>query len=86
MKKNIFILAVSILFFVSIISIISYDKVNYFDISRSLKLMSVDFSSNQINTMVSYVNRNREGYNQMREFKLEENIKPSVLFNLNRTS
>ena len=82
MKKSIFILTVSTLFFVSIISIISYDRVNSFDISRSLKLMSVDFSSNQINTMVDYVNRNREGYNQMREFKLKENIKPSISFNL----
>ena len=82
MKKSIFILTVSTLFFVSIISIISYDRINSFDITRSLKLMSVDFSSNQINTMVDYVNRNREGYNQMREFKLEENIKPSISFNL----
>ena len=65
-------------FFVSIISIISYDRVNSFDITRSLKLMSVDFSSNQINTMVDYVNRNREGYNQMREFKLEEKFSMEI--------
>ena len=82
MKKNIFILAVLALFSISIILIISYDRVNSIDIRRSLKLMSVDFSSNQINTMVDYVNRNREGYKQMREFKLEENIKPSISFNL----
>lgn len=82
MKKNIFILAVLALFSISIILIISYDRVNSIDIRRSLKLISVDFSSNQINTMVDYVNRNREGYKQMREFKLEENIKPSISFNL----
>ena len=82
MKKNIFILAVLALFFISIISIISYDRINSFDISRSLKLMSVDFTSKQIKTMVDYVNRNREGFNQMREFKLEENISPSNSFNL----
>ncbi len=44
--------------------------------------MSVDFTSKQIKTMVDYVNRNREGFNQMREFKLEENISPSNSFNL----
>ena len=72
-NKNKFYLILSFFFFFSFVVITNKNKLTIDDIRGGLKISNVVFSEEQINTMLSYVERNRRGYEEMREIKLEQN-------------
>jgi Asp-tRNA(Asn)/Glu-tRNA(Gln) amidotransferase A subunit family amidase len=50
------------------------------DVKAAQKLISMDFSDSEIDTMVSYLEDNRKGYDSMRTFSLDNDIEPAVAF------
>ena len=81
-NKNKFYLILSFFFFFSFVVITNKNKLTIDDIRGGLKISNVVFSEEQINTMLSYVERNRRGYEEMREIKLEQNTMPALTYSL----
>lgn len=70
------------LFLLSFIAIRDESKIVTEDVLRALKISSIEFSEDQIATMLPYLERNKKGYQEMRAMKLSINSSPSVAFNL----
>ena len=81
-NKNKFYLILSFFFFFSFVVITNKNKLTIDDIRGGLKISNVVFSEEQINTMLSYVERNRRGYEEMREIKLKQNTMPALTYSL----
>ena len=81
-NKNKFYLILSFFFFFSFVVITNKNKLTIDDIRGGLKISNVVFSEEQVNTMLSYVERNRRGYEEMREIKLEQNTMPALTYSL----
>jgi Asp-tRNA(Asn)/Glu-tRNA(Gln) amidotransferase A subunit family amidase len=51
------------------------------DVVSAQKLIGLQFSKTEIDTMLSYLQDNRKGYDSMRKYKLPNDVAPAVLFN-----
>ncbi|MCB0669038.1 MAG: amidase [Saprospiraceae bacterium] len=51
------------------------------DIKRAERLFGLSFSNEDIDTILPYLQRNLEGYDSMRQFSLDREVMPAVLFN-----
>ncbi len=79
----------SIVLFLMISSFMAINQntvISILDIKASLRLFDLSFSNEQIETLLPYIERNRSGYIQMRDYKLDKNIPPSLTFNLQSTN
>ncbi len=73
----------SILFFSLVIlfsQCSSPTKIKRSDVRASQKLIGVDFSKREIDTMRSYLTGNRKGYDSMRKLKLAYDVTPAFYF------
>ena len=68
-NKNKFYLILSFFFFFSFAVITNKNKLTIDDIQGGLKISNVVFSDEQVNTLLSYVEKNRRSYEEMREIK-----------------
>jgi Asp-tRNA(Asn)/Glu-tRNA(Gln) amidotransferase A subunit family amidase len=50
------------------------------EVKAAQKLISLDFSDSEIETMLSYLEDNRKGYDSMRTYSLDNDIAPAVSF------
>ncbi|MCE2955903.1 MAG: amidase [Bacteroidota bacterium] len=50
------------------------------DVVSTQKLIGLQFSKSEIDTMLPYLQDNRKGYDSMRKYKLSNDIAPAVLF------
>ncbi|MEM8894268.1 MAG: amidase [Bacteroidota bacterium] len=50
------------------------------DIKSSQRIIGVEFTDAEIDTMLTYLERNRKGYDSMRTRKLDPNVVPSMVF------
>ncbi len=55
-------------------------KIQKTDIRGAQKLIGVDFSRKEIDTMRNYLNANRKGYDSMRKIRLAYEVTPSLYF------
>ncbi len=51
------------------------------DVESAQKLIGLDFNAAEIDTMLTYLERNRKGYDSMRTYRLENDITPAMVFN-----
>jgi Asp-tRNA(Asn)/Glu-tRNA(Gln) amidotransferase A subunit family amidase len=50
------------------------------DVSNSLKLIGLDFDKKQIDTIYPYLERNKEGFDSLRKYTLDNEIFPAIRF------
>lgn len=50
------------------------------DVQSAEKLIGLTFSSQEIDTMVSYLNENKEGYDSLRKYELDYEVAPVIYF------
>lgn len=50
------------------------------DVVGTQKLIGLQFSKGEIDTMISYLQDNRKGYDSMRKYKLPNEVAPAVVF------
>lgn len=50
------------------------------DVVSAQKLIGVQFSKSEIDTMLNYLQDNRKGYDSMRKYKLPNEVAPAVRF------
>ena len=62
--------------------IIKNQSISIADIMSALKISGVSFSEEKTKTMVSYVERNQNAYQEMRSFSLDRNTPPAMKFSL----
>ena len=62
--------------------IIKNQSISIADITAALKISGVSFSKAKTKTMVSYVERNKKAYQEMRGFSLDRNTPPAMKFSL----
>lgn len=55
-------------------------KIQRTDIRAAQKLIGVDFSKKEIDTMLTYLSGNRKGYDSMRKIKLAYEVTPTLYF------
>jgi Asp-tRNA(Asn)/Glu-tRNA(Gln) amidotransferase A subunit family amidase len=79
MKKRIWLLFVAGLFFGFVLSK-KIDSISRKDIRAAQNLLNLNFSKAEIDTMISYLESNRKGYDSMRRFPLGNDIVPAVSF------
>ena len=82
MKNKIKFYLALILCFSSSFLIIKNESISIKDITSALKIYGVSFSKEKTKTMVSYVERNRKAYQEMRGFSLDRNTPPAMKFSL----
>ena len=82
MKNKIKFYLALILCFSSSFLIIKNESISITDITSALKIYGVSFSKEKTKTMVSYVERNRKAYQEMRGFSLDRNTPPAMKFSL----
>lgn len=58
----------------------SGDKIKRSDVRAALNLFHLDFEKAEIDTMLSYLERNRKGYDEMRAFSLGNDVEPALVF------
>lgn len=51
------------------------------DVEKAEKLFGLNFSGQKIDTLIPYLQRNLEGYDSMRQFSLDREVMPAILFN-----
>ncbi|MEQ8364046.1 MAG: amidase [Cyclobacteriaceae bacterium] len=76
------------LFIVGIISLLTIvsqctsnqEKITSQDVKGAQKLLGIQFSNQEIDTLVSYLEENKDGYDTMRLFKLDYGIAPTLYF------
>ena len=81
-NKNKLYLILSFFFFFSFAVITNKNKLTIDDIQGGLKISNVVFTEEQINTMLSYLERNRRGYEEMRGIELKQNTVPALTYSL----
>ncbi|WP_373523376.1 amidase [Aquiflexum sp.] len=79
MKKHIWLLFVVGLFFGFVLSK-KIDSISRKEIRAAQNLLNLDFSKAEIETMISYLENNRKGYDSMRTYNLENDVTPAVSF------
>ncbi len=77
--KNITSLLLSFLVFL-LVECASPSKINKNDVRSAEKLVGVEFSKSEIDTMLTYLADNRKGYDSMRKFKLSFATTPAIYF------
>ena len=78
-KKTFYlIIFISLLFGFTII--VKLDKIKLKDIKSALKVSGIVFKDEQINTMINYIERNKSGYIEMRNYKLKNDVSPSLKY------
>ena len=80
-KKSTY-LIVLFLIISSFITLNQKNVISILDIKTSLKIFDLSFSDEQIETLLPYIERNRDSYKKMRDYKLDKNTPPSFTFNL----
>lgn len=50
------------------------------DVKKAQKVIGLDFSKNDIDTMYQYLGRNATGYDSLRSYKLDNDVFPALLF------
>ncbi len=55
-------------------------KINRGDVQSAEKLLGIEFSNREIDTMLTYLSGNRKGYDSMRKVKLKITTKPAIYF------
>lgn len=55
-------------------------KINRGDVQSAEKLLGIEFSKGEIDTMLTYLSGNRKGYDSMRKVKLKITTKPAIYF------
>ncbi len=56
------------------------NKITRDDVLSAQKLIDLEFSNSEIDTLVSYLEENRDGYDTMRLFKLDYGVAPALYF------
>lgn len=56
------------------------NKINKRDIEGAQKLIGVEFSNHEIDTLLNYLNDNRKGYDSMRKIQLDYGVGPAIYF------
>lgn len=56
------------------------DKIKRGDLEGAQKLIGVKFSDAELDTLLNYVNRNRDGYDSMRKIQLKDGVAPAIYF------
>lgn len=79
MKKHVWLLFVVGIFFGFVISK-KIDSISRKDIRAAQNLLNFNFSKAEIDTMISYLESNRKGYDSMRKYHLENDVTPAVSF------
>ena len=78
-KKTFYlIIFISLLFGFTII--VKLDKIKLKDIKSALKVSGIVFKDEQINTMINYIERNKSGYIEMRNYKLKNDVSPALKY------
>ena len=81
-NKNKLYLILSFFFFFSFVFVTNKNKLSIDDVRGGLKISNVVFTEEQINTMLSYLERNRRGYEEMRGIELKQNTVPALTYSL----
>ncbi|TVP43450.1 MAG: amidase [Mongoliibacter sp.] len=55
-------------------------KIKRSDVRSALSLFELDFEKGEIDTMISYLERNKEGYESMRKYSLDFAVEPAFTF------
>ncbi|MCB0689546.1 MAG: amidase [Saprospiraceae bacterium] len=55
--------------------------INRHDVEIASRLYGIHFSPENIDTLLPYLQRNLEGYDSMRQFSLDHEVMPAILFN-----
>ncbi len=55
-------------------------KINRGDVQSAEKLLGIEFSNREIDTMLTYLSGNRKGYDSMRMVKLKFTTSPALYF------
>ena len=80
-KKTFYlIIFISLLFGFTLI--VRNDKIKLKDIKSALKVSGVIFKDEQINTMTNYIERNKSGYIEMREYQLDNDVTPALKYSI----
>jgi Asp-tRNA(Asn)/Glu-tRNA(Gln) amidotransferase A subunit family amidase len=79
MKKHIWLLFVAGIFFGFVISQ-KTGSISRKEIRAAQNLFNLNFSKAEIDTMISYLESNRKGYDSMRMYHLENDVAPAVSF------
>ena len=56
------------------------DKLSVHDVKGAQKLIGIEFSQPEIDTLLSYLEENKHGYDTMRLFKLDYGVAPAIYF------
>ena len=56
------------------------DRISKDDIRGAQKLIRVEFSDKELDTMMNYLNANRKGYDSMRKIHLDKSVSPAMYF------
>ncbi|HEY5691782.1 MAG TPA: amidase [Cyclobacteriaceae bacterium] len=71
---------VLLLFIIAQCSVGNEDKISADDVKAAQKLIGVEFSQPEIDTLLSYLEENKHGYDTMRLFKLDYGVAPAIYF------
>ena len=77
--KNVASILLSVLVFL-LVQCASPGRINRGDVQSAEKLVGVEFSKSEIDTMLMYLADNRKGYDSMRKFKLNFATTPAIYF------
>ena len=56
------------------------DRISKDDIRGAQKLIRVEFSDKELDTMMNYLNANRKGYDSMRKIHVDKSVSPAMYF------
>lgn len=86
MKKHTALLLLCFVCFGSGFFFVSKGPFSRKDMAAAQKLLGIQFGKQAVDTMFSYMERNFEGYQAMREFSVDERVVPPLLFKTNYVS
>lgn len=80
MKKEYIVLLVVAAFMMGFVTHKATEKITADDVRAAQRLIGLNFTSVQIDTMLTYLERNKRGYDSMRTFHLAYDIDPAMSF------
>jgi len=83
MKKSVLIILITVFGFTSGFIAAKKDFFSAKDIRSAQKLIGIDFSKKQIDTLTNYLHENLKGYEAMRKISLDNEISPAFQFHTN---
>jgi Asp-tRNA(Asn)/Glu-tRNA(Gln) amidotransferase A subunit family amidase len=80
-KKTIQLLVLSSIVLMTIACSSSKSEFSKKDVVRSQKLLGLDFDKKYIDTLYPYLKRNKEGFDSLRKYALDNDVFPAIQFN-----